>query len=227
MATVPTVATVETRIGPADNGRRMSLDEFEHIKVQPGYRYELGRGLIIVSDIPKPRLAFVEAEIRDRLTAYKIAYPDVITLIATGSNCIILLADLQSERHPDVAVYTTLPTRDDDEVWSIWIPAITIEVVSPGSELRDYIEKREEYLAFGVLEYWIIDPQQQQMRALVRHRGRWRETILAATEKYTTDLLPGFTLDLAQIFAAGEQVASSVTRRPGAGRKPGRNKPAP
>jgi hypothetical protein len=26
-----------TKIGPADHGRRMSLDEFEHAKVQEGY----------------------------------------------------------------------------------------------------------------------------------------------------------------------------------------------
>ena len=40
------------KIGPADHGRRMSLKEFEHAKVQEGYLYELSRGIITLSDVP-------------------------------------------------------------------------------------------------------------------------------------------------------------------------------
>ena len=33
--------------------------------------------------------------------------------------------------------------------------------VSEGTEARhrDYVTKREEYRVFGILEYWIIDPE--------------------------------------------------------------------
>ena len=39
-------------------------------------------------------------------------------------------------------------------------PTVVVEFVSAGkrSLLRDYDEKREEYLTLGVAEYWIIDP---------------------------------------------------------------------
>jgi hypothetical protein len=40
------------KIGPADNGRRMSLAEFEQAEGQEGYVYELSRGIITVSDVP-------------------------------------------------------------------------------------------------------------------------------------------------------------------------------
>src|SRR5687767_3782265 len=40
------------QIGPADNGRRMSLSEFEHAEAREGFRYELGRGVVIVVDVP-------------------------------------------------------------------------------------------------------------------------------------------------------------------------------
>jgi hypothetical protein len=33
----------------------MRLKDFEHAQVQEGYVYELGRGLIVVSDVPKPQ----------------------------------------------------------------------------------------------------------------------------------------------------------------------------
>ena len=38
------MATVRLRIGPADNGLRMSLEEFREAEEEPGYRYELGPG---------------------------------------------------------------------------------------------------------------------------------------------------------------------------------------
>ena len=48
------MATVTTplRIGPADHGRMMSLDEFEEADFEEGYRYELARGVLEVSEIP-------------------------------------------------------------------------------------------------------------------------------------------------------------------------------
>jgi Uma2 family endonuclease len=40
-------------------------------------------------------------------------------------------------------------------------PDLIIEIVSKGSIIRDYVEKKEDYEKFGVIEYWIIDPQNQ------------------------------------------------------------------
>ena len=59
-----------------------------------------------------------------------------------------------------------------------------IEVVSPGSEERDYQQKREEYLLFGAREYWIFDAEKEEMLVLRRSGGRWIERALW-TPKYT------------------------------------------
>ena len=40
------------RVGPADNGRRMTLDEFREAEVEEGYRYELARGVLEVREVP-------------------------------------------------------------------------------------------------------------------------------------------------------------------------------
>src|SRR5205085_1012656 len=127
---------------------------------------------------------------------------------------IIGLANLESERHPDLAVYKSPPPGEetderDDELWSVWIPDIVIEVVSPGSEHRDYMRKREEYLQFGVREYWIIDGARQQMLVLRRSGGRWVERVIARHETCRTRLLPGFQLNLAEIFDASDAVRGS------------------
>ena len=94
-----------TKIGPADHGRRMSLEEFDEAEGQEGYLYELSRGIITVTDVPSRRHLLLVSAIRDQLQSYKIANPGLIQIIASGSECKLLVDDLDSERHPDVAVY--------------------------------------------------------------------------------------------------------------------------
>ncbi len=122
-------------------------------------------------------------------------------MIGGGAECKILLTDLDSERHPDVAVYKTEPP-DSPDIWSIWIPEIVVEVVSAGSEKRDYEEKPLEYLAFGVMEYWIIDQAKQQITINLRSAGSWKPQILTSGDRYQSRLLPGFELDCHAIFNA-------------------------
>ena len=38
------MATTQIRIGPADHGRRMTLEEFREAEEEPGYCYELRGG---------------------------------------------------------------------------------------------------------------------------------------------------------------------------------------
>ena len=196
-----------TIVGPADNGRRMALEEFDHVETRPGYLYELARGVIVVSDIPGlPHMVQVD-ELRQALAVYRAQNPNQIRRILTGSECKILLGDLESERHPDIAVYKT-PPPDDENVWAVWIPALVIEVVSPGSENRDYFEKREEYLAFGVREYWIVDAARGEIQVLRRVGRRWTERVVRPPATYQTKVLPGFTLSCETIFQAAREAGA-------------------
>jgi Uma2 family endonuclease len=196
------MATQTIKIGPADHGRRMTLDDFDRAEIQEGLLYELGRGVIIVSDVPGRRHLMQLNAIRRQLHAYDFQHPGRIHTIGSGSDCKILIADLESERHPDVAIYKNPPPQEED-FWGLWIPEIVIEVVSPSSEERDYVEKREEYLRFGVREYWIVDAQRQEILVLRRWRGRWTERVLHASDTYSSCLLPDFVFVCAAVLEAG------------------------
>lgn len=191
-----------TKIGPGDHGRHMSLAEFDLAEGQGGFLYELARGVVTVVDVPRPEHFDQIDAIQDQLRAYKTANPGQIHRIGEGSDCKILLADLNSERHPDLSVYKTPRPISDDEVWSIWIPELVIEVVSPGSEQRDYVEKREEYLAFGVKEYWIVDAQRQEVLVLQRRGGQWNQKVLRPGEIYEPPLFPGLRFDCRPVLQA-------------------------
>src|SRR5947209_3259843 len=138
------------KVGPRDQGRRMSLADFDHAEVQEGCLYELGRGVVVVSDIPNQRHLDQIPALKRQVHGYDATHRGRIHTIATGSECKILIETLESERHPDLAVYKSPPSQVGGERWSTWIPDLVVEVVSPGSEQRDYVEKREEYLLFGV-----------------------------------------------------------------------------
>ena len=190
------------QIGPRDNAREMSLEEFESAEGREGFLYELGRGRIVVVDVPKPSHMGQVDSVRQQFAVYRAAKPSCIYRVAGGSDCKILLTDLDSERHPDIAVYKEPPPADKQDVWSTWIPELVIEVVSPGSEQRDYVEKREEYMRFGIREYWIIDYGKKQMLVLRRSGGRWIDRVVQPGEAYSTALLSGFEFSLSLVFDA-------------------------
>lgn len=190
------------KIGPADHGRALSLDEFAHAEGLAGHGYELAKGRVLVVDVPGVPHALIVRSVLRALYAHDLANPGRIHLLAAGSDCALRLPGLQSERHPDAAVYLTPPPQGEDP-WTQWIPEIVVEVVSEGKEARerDYVEKRDEYLAAGVREYWIVDPAERLLVALVRAGDRWREKKCLEGEDHVTHLLPGFTLRVGALFA--------------------------
>jgi Uma2 family endonuclease len=190
-----------TKIGPQDHGRQMTLAEFEPASGMEGYLYELSRGMVIVMDVPGVPHLLQVCETRNQLVRYHLDHPKRIFAIAGGSDCKILLSDFESERHPDLAVYLS-PPPDEKRLWAYWVPDIVIEVISLGSEERDYVLKSEEYFAFGVKEYWIIDGRRQELLVLRRGRGGWTKKTVKPADAYETKPLPGFRLNCKAVFQA-------------------------
>jgi Putative restriction endonuclease len=92
-------------------------------------------------------------------------------------------------------------------MWRTWIPDLTIEVVSPSSGDRDYVEKREEYWTLGVKEYWIVEAAMGKVTQLRRGKADWIAKELHADDFCETKLLPGFKMPCRAIFdvAAGQE----------------------
>ncbi|MDB5297338.1 MAG: hypothetical protein JWO31_3321, partial [Phycisphaerales bacterium] len=162
---------IATLIGPADQGRRMSLAEFDRAEGVPGFLYELSKGVITVMDVPAlPHAAQLEA-LRDQFILYRAQNPGRIRHVFGGGESKVLLEESESERHPDLSIY--FRASEEPGNWAVYIPEIVAEIISPSSRHRDYEEKAPEYLQFGVREYWIVDRPRGEMIVHRRAGGRW------------------------------------------------------
>ncbi len=95
-------------------------------------------------------------------------------------------------RKPDVAVYLSSDGRRLPRSGIVRVPPdIVIEVVSPSprDERRDRIEKMDEYAAFGVRFYWIVDPSLQSLEIFELMEGRYARTARATEGRM--DAVPG------------------------------------
>lgn len=85
---------------------------------------------------------------------------------------------------------------------------LMIEVVSPGEENRerDLVQKRKEYAAARVPEYWIVDPGEMTVTVFTLSGRRYRtHGKFGSGETATSRLLPGFDSNVDDIFAAGRR----------------------
>lgn len=85
---------------------------------------------------------------------------------------------------------------------------LVVEVVSEGQEnwRRDHVEKRSEYAAAGIAEYWIVDPQERTFTVLALSDQRYQEHgRFQAGQRATSALLDGFACDVSEVFAICDQ----------------------
>jgi Uma2 family endonuclease len=87
---------------------------------------------------------------------------------------------------------------------------LVVEVVSADdkSHKRDYQDKRADYAAVGVPEYWIVDPQTERITVLVLDRGTYRlHGEFTPGQQATSALLNGFAVDVSAAFEAGTKLS--------------------
>ena len=196
------MATVGIRIGPADQGRRMTLEEFMEADEAEGYRYELARGVLEVTKVPNDPHWQIVSNLGRWIHRYWNEHPRLIQRVGGGGECQVWIPKLESGRNPDYAIVLKGTPKD---ARGRQPPSWVAEVVSPGGEERDYTEKREEYLALGIREYWIVDPELQRVTVLSRQEvdgsANWTERVFGGEEMIESPLLPGFRGAVAALWA--------------------------
>ena len=106
---------------------------------------------------------------------------------------------------PDVVFVSDARLGIVDEDNCKGAPDLVIEVLSGRTRRRDLIEKRKSYEAFGVAEYWVVDPEVDAVQTFRPDAdGRYRRTddlTAEAGDVLTSPLFAGWSLALADLFA--------------------------
>ena len=104
-------------------------------------------------------------------------------------------------REPDIVFMLT--KNADRRGEQFWFGAdLVIEVVSPDDRGRDLRVKRREYAMAGIPEYWIVDPDKQQIIVLALDGEQYLEhgSFDPGTQA-TSLLLEGFSVVVSEVFA--------------------------
>lgn len=108
--------------------------------------------------------------------------------------------DIYTVLQPDISVICN-PVKIDKR-GCIGAPDLVIEILSPGNNKKELLNKYNVYEEYGVKEYWIISPEEKTLLKYTMDRqGKYQPSkLFTLSEKVNSVVLPGFELDLDDVF---------------------------
>lgn len=152
-------------------GRAFTVDDLDKFP-DDGRRYELLDGALVVS--PRPTTIHQLAATR-LATLLEIACPGDLCVLAEPA--VQLTPD--TEFDPDVVV---VRAEDVGGAKLTTPPLLVVELRSPRTALIDLNRKKTAYQRFGVMSYWIMDPDPRSPSLTVLELRKGRYTQLTRVE---------------------------------------------
>jgi Uma2 family endonuclease len=196
------MATV-LKLGPADHGRPMDLDEFMAGDYREGYQYELIDGKLYVSPQPNLPEDRVAEWLHYKVSVYSKAHLDIINYVTARARVFVPGRRRTTCPEPDLSAYRDFPLDLSFRTvrWQDVSPLLVAEIMSAEDPDKDLVRNVALYLQVPTIrEYWLLDtredPERPTMTVHRRRGARWQIISVLPGETYTTRLLPGFELVL-------------------------------
>jgi Uma2 family endonuclease len=176
---------------------RVSLEEFEAMPEETGYRLELSRARVVREPRPAARHGVITGRIFRLLLEQGEQPGHGRVLIHNG---FLLSREPPTLREPDVAFSTNaqLPDAIPDGFWP-FSPDLAVEVISPSNTVYDINEKVVQYLEAGSHLVWVVDPH---TRSVTIYRSLQDATILRGGDELSGEqVIPGLRQSLRELFA--------------------------
>ena len=158
---------------------------------------ELWHGRLIMSPSPTPFHQLIAYRLQDAL--YRWVDKRKLGLVLGAPSDVVLAADLAVQ--PDV-LFVAKARLSIVKSHICGAPDLIMEIVSPDCPRRDYKDKKEQYEAYGVKEYWIVDPGRKRIEIWTLQGDFYQLAgVYSGSQSAASVLLPGFSVRVDRIIA--------------------------
>ncbi|KEO73260.1 Uma2 family endonuclease [Anditalea andensis] len=107
--------------------------------------------------------------------------------------------DIDTVVQPDICVICD-PGKLD-ELGCVGAPDLVVEILSPGNNSKELLNKYEVYEEAGVREYWVIQPSEHTLLVYTLVNGKFSPSrLFTHGDIVRSDVIKGFSMDLEEVF---------------------------
>jgi Uma2 family endonuclease len=160
---------------------RMSAPTWDHqgVIMKLAYYFE---GFVMDTNLGEARVAPVDVELHPGT----VVQPDAVFLL---------------REHLDRITEQQKPSGGTIRVRVVGSPDLVVEIASPSTAKYDRNEKLNSYARAGVPEYWIINPQKEEIEVLLLEKGSYHCLgSFSGEEQLPSRILPNFPAKAEKLF---------------------------
>lgn len=163
-----------------------------------GKRYEIIEGELYMTAAPFSIHQRVSHEVNDVLSSF-VREHDLGEVYYAPIDVVLSMTDIVE---PDILYIAKERLHIIMKKNIIAAPDLVVEIISESTGKVDRGQKKVLYEKYGVKEYWIVDPDQQNIERFNLKDGKFGQGIISRQgEMFKSDLLKGFSFQVESIFS--------------------------
>lgn len=162
-----------------------------------GRRYEILEGMLQMTPSPTTRHQRVSRKLvlilQNHVEEHDLGEVfDAPLDVVLSSTCVL---------QPDLVYISHAREQIINEKNIAGAPDLVVEIVSPATASMDRVTKAQLYARYGVLYYWVVDPDQRVVEEFRLERGiympvrQWE-----GGDRFAPELFPGLEIELSGVF---------------------------
>jgi Uma2 family endonuclease len=176
---------------PLEQRTDVTVDELEKLSLP--FPAELYNGKVVFK-MPNFLHGVIQGNVVYEINAYLRVHP--IGLVGNNANYRLWPERATESRAPDVSFVLKDRLPQNLQRYLPIVPDLAVEILSPGNDFEDMMEKVDDYLAQGAKLVWVVICRRREVLVCTAQSKYIVKDKLTAPE-----LLPGFELAVKDIFA--------------------------
>ncbi len=181
----------------ATQTKLVTYDDYQHLP-DDGNRYEIIGGELFMAPSPNTKHQKISANLFFLLKAYIVKH-NLGELLYAPMDVILSMTDVVE---PDLLFIDKRHREIITEKNIVAAPDLVVEILSESTEEIDRNEKKELYEKYKVKEYWMVNPEKQQVEQYVLSEEMLElKGIFNKSDSLTSHVVTGFEIQLEKVFA--------------------------